>query len=219
MKIKNPIKDGYISSSGCLLAAAKRAYHRASREGNHPAETLDNALTAVIMACAALEGYINESFALIREGPGMKSCPERAKAFADILEDIESSRGSTRLKYQIGLAILTGTPFRKGEYPYQDFDLLFAVRDELMHHKLEKLTQEPHKLVKRLRSKRLFADDGGVKQSSHGLVFTPATAKWACNTAVAMINTIQIALFNCAAEDKNLTPLKFWSAITQTRIE
>jgi hypothetical protein len=219
MKIEHPFKNGYISSSGGLLATAKRAYHRAAREGNHPTETLDNSLTAVLMACAALEGYINESFALIREGPGMKKCPERAKAFADILQEAEDSRGSTRLKYQMGLAVLTGKPFAKGTPPYQDFDLLFSIRDELMHHKLEKLTEEPHKLVKRLRSKHLCADDAGVKQSWHGLVFTPATAKWACNTAVHMINTIQAALFQCADEDSTVTPLKLWSAITQSKIE
>ena len=219
MKIENPFKNGYISSSGGLLVSAKRAYGRAARENNHSTETLDNSLTAVLMACAALEGYINESFALISEGPGMKKCPERAKTFADIIQEAESSRGSTRLKYQMGLAVLTGKPFPKGEYPYQDFDLLFSIRDELMHHKLEKLTEEPHRLVQRLRSKHLCADDGGVKQSWHGLVFTPATAKWACNTAADMINTIQAALHQCACEDAKVTPLKFWSAITHNRIE
>jgi hypothetical protein len=219
MKMRNLIMEGYISSSGALFATAKRAYNRAAHESNHPTEKLDNALTSVLLACAALEGYINESFAIIREGPGMKTCPECARAFADILQEIETSRGSTRLKYLMGLAVLTGKTFPKGEHPYQDFDLLFSIRDELMHHKLEKFTEEPHKLVARLRAKRLCKGDGSVKQSWHGLVFTPDTARWACNTAADMMNTVQAALFSCASEDKTVTALKLWAGITYTKVE
>lgn len=219
MSMDNPIKEGYISSAGALHATAKRAYHRAAQEGNHPTETEDNSLAAVLLACATLEAYINETFMLIHEMPQLLAESERARTFTDILHEIEDSRGSTRLKYLMGLATLTGKPFRKGDYPYQDFEILFSIRDELMHHKLEKISDEPHRIVKKLRSKGVCAEDNGVRRSWHGLVFTPATAKWACNTAADMINTIQAALFAAADQEKMVTPLKFLAGMNYTRIE
>jgi len=216
-KMDNPNKCGCVSSYGGLLATAKRAYARAARENTTMTGRQDNALTAALLSCATLEGYINESFALIREGPGMKICPERAKSFANILHEIESSRGSIRLKYLMAHTVLTGHPFAKGEYPFQDFELLFSIRNELMHHKLEKITE--HRLVERLRAKHLCSNGGGKNNSWREIVFTPATAKWAVNTAVEMINTIQTALFSCASEGSEVTPLTSWSAIKQTKLK
>lgn len=198
---------------------AKRAYLRAAQKDNQPTETKDNSLTAVLLACVALEAYINETFMLFRARPQLFAESKRVRTFFNNLHEIENSRGSTRDKYLTGLDTLTGKSFPKGESPYQDFEILFSVRDALMHPKLEKISDEPHSIVKKLLSKSVCAKDNGGRQSWHDRVFTPATAKWACNTAADMINTIQAALFAAEDQAKKVTPLKFWAGIKYTRIE
>ena len=217
--MENPMQEGYLSSAGSLFATAERAYVRAIQQAIHPTEAQDHSLTSVLLACATLESYINETLMLIPKYARSSRNPKRAEEFAEILREVESSRGSTRLKYLMGLAMLTGHPFDQGKAPYQDFELLFSIRDELMHGKLQTLSSDPHPLVRKLRSKGICAEDNGVKQSWHGIVFTPDAARWAYNTAANMINAIQAALFETAKEQDGVTPLKFWAGIKYDGIE
>jgi hypothetical protein len=55
-----------------------------------------------------------------------------AKAFGNILQEIENFRGSIRLKCQMRITVLTGETFDKRRYPFQDFDPLSTIRDKLM---------------------------------------------------------------------------------------
>lgn len=223
------IKKNYVFSAGRLFAIAIRAYQRTVEENINAEETMAHAMTAVLLACAALEGYINETATHIHEtvtricnDPRIETVPELVRTFAKTLDEIERSHSSTCCKYLKGLEILTGEPFNKGQRPYQDFDLLFSIRDCLMHHKLEEISNGPHEIVKCLRSRKLCTEEGDVKQSWHERVFTPATAKWACNTAVDMINSIQAAL-SIAFMDKDKrippTPLSFLAGINYRKIE
>jgi hypothetical protein len=61
--------------------------------------------------------------------------PGSLQAFGQQLKDMERSRASTLCKYLTASAALAGKPFHKGKQPFQDFDLLFRVRDVIMHVK------------------------------------------------------------------------------------
>ena len=54
---------------------------------------------------------------------------------AEILQEIEDSRGSLTLKYLMASQILSGKPFEKGRNPYQDFALLISLRNDILHLK------------------------------------------------------------------------------------
>ena len=74
---------------------------------------------------------------------------------ASILDETEASRGSIRLKFLLTKVVLGSETYDKGSQPYQDFDILFAVRDAIIHMKPEKITGEPHKILQRLRANDL----------------------------------------------------------------
>lgn len=209
---------GRYLNAGALHATAKRACLKAMQEDASEVDICDNALTSILLSCATLEAYINEAFMLIDDLTQLQPDSERINTFVSILKEVESSRGSTRLKYLMGLTVLTDKPFDKGDQPYQDFDLLFSIRNELMHYKLEKITDEPHRIIQKLRSKNICDVEKGVKKPLHVEVATAACAKWACNTAADMINTIQSAI-SAAAKEKEVSPIKLFAGIIYTRVE
>jgi hypothetical protein len=69
---------------------------------------------------------------LTLKGPRMEKRSACAKTFGDILQEIENFRGSSRIEYQMRITVPTGELFDKGRYPFQDFDLLFSIRNKLM---------------------------------------------------------------------------------------
>ena len=88
--------------------------------------------------------------------------------------------------------------------PYQDFADLIATRNALIHYKvLDKITfaedgsafmAEP-KILKRLESKGILSDiPAGLNVAWIERVGTPATARWACETAAAMVQSIIASL-------------------------
>ena len=122
--------------------------------------------------------------------------------FAQAVEETEVSRGSVRLKYILAKAILTGEAYNKGGQPYQDFDLLFSLRDALVHMKPERIPllredEEPRtdKLIRRLSARAACGSQGPRTKSSWvDRVATHSVARWACNTAADMVASIAAAL-------------------------
>lgn len=202
----------YFANANVLLGIARRAYGQTVLKD--ASTVMDNSITAILLSCAALEGYINETSALLNEMPDMTEGKPKAKAFADILSEAEANRASIRLKYLLALPILTGETFDKGANPYQDFDLLFAIRDEIMHYKLEKVTNEPHRIVKRMRTKGLTKETPGSPSTWLVKIATAEAARWACNTAAIMINSVQRALFANAENDDPASMFRLMSSIT-----
>jgi hypothetical protein len=93
--------------------------------------------------------------------------------------------------------IICGTPFDRGKSPYQDFDLLVDLRNALTHFKPDKVgSEKTRKLLARLKSSNLIPDsllpnyDPNTPEQRAVWVHylsTAKVAKWACNTAAAMI--------------------------------
>ena len=90
--------------------------------------------------------------------------------------------------------------FRQVGSPYQDFALLNAVRNALIHYKLvDKIytdtdgvvKMEIPKIVEQLRSKNVLADfPSDIGTSWLARITTPDMARWSCLSAAAMVREI-----------------------------
>jgi hypothetical protein len=164
------------------------------QESENPDNWPLDAVGAIILAAASTEAFINE-FAEVHQNPKLESLPLRA--CSDALVEIERDRGSLRLKYLVASRMLSGKMFDKGSAPYQDFDVLVQLRNDLMHLKpLDKFNYSEHglesmtvpKYIKALQQRglaRTFGPDAGI--SWFDSLCTGEMAKWSCETARAII--------------------------------
>jgi len=185
------MKGTAVLNSGALFAIAKRASERAKEEDGGIFGPVESALVALLFSAATLEGYISE-VAFLSGAVDTLAAHQSLTSLSSLVDEIEDSRGSVRLKYLMARAALHGRPFDKGAKPYQDFDLLFRLRDAIVHLKPDTLTGSPQKLLEQLRSRGLvdLPQDGAAVWML--TIATPEVARWACETVG---NTIR-ALFD-----------------------
>lgn len=180
-------------NSGVLYNMAKRAYERTKSAPSETAPNQDDTLTALLFSAATLEAFIMELAHNAETGVRLFTpAPSPVSTLARVLDEVESSRGSVRLKYLMAKAILSGESYDKGSKPYQDFELLFTIRDAIVHHKPEKITQEqPHKIVAALAARGLCErEKPHVMSSWLSKITTRAVARWACNVVRDMVASI-----------------------------
>ncbi len=183
---------GYFMHSGILFSVAKAAYQRTTSAPSDRTGGQNDTLVAILFSAATLESFIMET-ALTAEGVGnMGGTPMLIRDMATAIHEAENSRGSARLKYILAKAILPGDSYDKGAQPFQDFDLLFSLRDHIVHMKPEKITEEPHKMIKRLQGLNLCAEEEpNVKSSWLSQVSTPAVARWSCNVVARIVQSVR----------------------------
>ena len=172
-------------------------------------------LVSTVFAAISAEAFINEAPVIAEEtlkraGPH----PPAIQAFASLLAEVESVRGSTLLKFNVAHLALTAQAFSKGVQPFQDFALLMRVRDELVHMKLSGFTSLAgdrmdrdqgggggSKLLQQLGHKGVLMeiepedDDPPSGESTFFARFTtwigtPGMARWACITTAAMVHAL-----------------------------
>lgn len=126
-----------------LLSIASRTAQRCSelaaknsdRDGTE--EKTDDAISCILLAAAAAEAFINElSSALsnyVQERGG--SGDSKVVAAAWTLKQIENMQGKTAFKFEMAILSLTGQPPDTGSAVFQNFALLFKLRNDLMHVK------------------------------------------------------------------------------------
>jgi hypothetical protein len=163
------------------------------RAGFHP-------LVTIVFAAAAVEAFINEVGELARmEQPNyLPPEPPQVVAFGGVLEELEDTHASVLNKFSIGRFVLSGTPFDRGCRLYQDFALLFDVRNAIMHmkpfHEWSRgeqgdIVTHTHKIVARLEAKNLVAQCDLTSTPWAQQISTPGVAQWALNTAIAVMNS------------------------------
>ena len=185
-------EGGYFLNSGVLYGIATCAYERTKTAPSDTTTNQDDALTAVLFAAATLEAFIMELTLSAEMGTKLSRVPSLVAPFASVLDEAESSRGSVRLKYLLAKAVLSGQPYEKGLQPYQDFDLLFTIRDAIVHYKPQKITQDPHKIVAALAARGLCEpEEPHVKSSWLHQITTRAVARWACNVVRDMVASLR----------------------------
>jgi hypothetical protein len=117
-----------------LLAHEARDRAKASVANDASISAVD-AIAAIILSAAASEGFINELSELCIPRFSDSHSPAQVPQFAQKIQELEQDRSSSLCKYLAAAPILSGTQFNKGENPYQDFALLFDVRNAIMHIK------------------------------------------------------------------------------------
>ncbi len=193
-------------SAGKLFSIAKEAYGRTVDEKPEREPGRHDALIAIIFAAASLEAFINELSDRTLERPELLNHPESVKSLGILLQEIEETRGSTRLKYMITRLVFTGKIFDKRDKSdklHQNFFMLFKLRDALIHLKSQdevkikkdgdRQVTEP-KFMKELDSNLLADFDKKVIASWVDRISTRAMARWACNTAARMVHSVIVML-------------------------
>jgi hypothetical protein len=210
-----------IDHSFTLWSLAWDARNRAVEfAAKRPGDFASDATVAIILAAAATEGFINELAETVRieqERPKLYSVWPPLIFFADAHDELENSkekdkrRGSTGEKYLAAAEKLSGSAFKKGDQPYQDFATLMRLRDLHMHLRPQDRDgpiahgpgEEPTitiirpegriAFIKSLMAKGLTwkcDDDTEVGASWLNLLQTASMADWACRAALNMIRAI-----------------------------
>jgi hypothetical protein len=123
----------YMFSSGVLFQVARTAYDRMSSAASDREGKQNDALVALLFSAATLESLVMELALLagiIGEEPPLSSA-------AAIITEAEKAHGSAQLKFLLAKLALTGETYDKGAPPYQDFALLFDIRNAIVHLKPE----------------------------------------------------------------------------------
>ena len=191
---------GTYTTAGPIFAIATRAYQRTKGAEDERSPNKEDAIVAVIFSVAAMETFINEIGTLASMSSGNPTYfphePPSIRILADLLEEIEGARGgSIRLKFSLARTVLSGgTPYEKGGQLYQDFDLLVSLRNQLIHFKelneMQWSETDVPRIVERLRAKNILAEFPDSIPQPIIYFQTRAVARWACNTAAAIVQSI-----------------------------
>jgi hypothetical protein len=203
--VKEPI--GLRINADSLFRTARAAYLSSVAHAEAPFSPPYGGsypLVAVVFAAASLEGFINELAALAPQHQSETMPP--IGQFATLAAEADAGRASTKLKFQLAFLVFDGQPLDHGRQPYQDFDLLFAVRNEIIHLKEDPIYPtvpggEPTlpKIARRLDSRRVKLNlpktvnpltGDYIDGSFVSLLSTPEVAKWACETAANMVQAV-----------------------------
>lgn len=186
------LSRGTLHHTGHLLVLARRCYERIG------AQTSESQIP-IILAAVALEGFINDLEHHARTASELGSpSPPIASALARALATAEAERASVLLKIGIAHVVMSGSFPDRGSQPYQDIELLFRLRNLLVHSKPEMVEfGEPGKTPDCPKIVRSLASRGVIKTPAAGAsvgwqqyVVVPAVAAWAYNTAVRSMKWI-----------------------------
>jgi hypothetical protein len=181
-------------NAGSLFAIARTACERS-------AENNQDAVVAIVFAALAIEAFLADMIEMAEVQIYMGSTSQPLKNFANLLDELERSHGQLALKVQIAALSLSSETFDKGRPPFQDFSLLIALRNQLVHIKPDVVEHSPESwvrperrvsdLLQGLRQRSLISknlDDSRVTWTV--LVSTPNVANWAYSTARQMAQEI-----------------------------
>lgn len=189
-------------SAGHLFFLAKAAYERTKGGKSAQEPGKSDAIVSIIFSASSLEAFINElpDMAMLDAHSAWTKQPEILKSFISILNEIEDSRGSTRLKFLQAHLILSGKTYDTEKRPFQDFSNLFKLRDAFLHlkpqnefvttNKNEIIRVSTPKIISGLPKNILAKFDTKVIADWKSMVSTQAAAKWACDTASEMVISI-----------------------------
>jgi hypothetical protein len=203
----------YFLNAGVLFRLAKAAYQNTKSASSDTLADQDDALVAIIFSAATLEAFIMELAHLAAIDAASSTRESPARLLAAVLTEAEESCASVRLKYCVSKALLSRRTYDKGAKPYQDFHLLFRVRDSIVHLKPERIEEEPHKIVKALSSMGLCErEDPHARSSWLAQISTRAVARWACNVVSDMVSSIR----DCFPDDaeSGRSPFRITELIT-----
>jgi hypothetical protein len=181
----------YAFNSAALFDIARTARDRAV---TNPVETV----VTVVFAVAGLESFVNELLERLRFDSHQPSVElERACAIAEA-GNLYERTASLPLKVQLLSVALSGVQMDQGAQPYQDFDLLLAIRNVVAHQRPERLPDtggapvESQHILKRLVARGLLLSlpSADTIHTTFGGITDPAVASWALEAALRMVRAV-----------------------------
>lgn len=167
-------------NSRLLFKLAREALLRIEEDVPETEPGQHEALATVVFSTATLEAAIEELSLTARLASTAKSMPPYLQTLSVVLDLAENSHASVRLKYDLAMQIATGGTFDRKSQPYQDFNDLVKLRDNIVHLKPSPLSTAPTKLEERLRSRGICSQRRSkALQDWIECVSTKAVAKWA----------------------------------------
>ena len=175
------------------------------------ASPMRDALSAILFSALAAEAFINElPEAAYRDAYGTRGLQLTAAPVLDdlatTLNAMERARESIQAKYDAAQQILTGRAFDHGAAPFQDFNDLVRLRNDLVHPRhLDRTTARGHtepaspvlrglqqRGLTRTRGRRRGDPMGGMSWLSE--IYCGRTAAWAYKAARDVIGELIRAL-------------------------
>src|SRR5882762_8714497 len=95
----------------------------------------EDALVSIVVAAISLEAFINEFGGTAAIHATLEGTPGWVNALAAVLDEAENNRASITSKFQLAMLTISGKPFDRSAAPFQDFDLLMRLRNEIVHLK------------------------------------------------------------------------------------
>jgi hypothetical protein len=219
--------DIVISTEAKLIAAtplfsvARAACERLKGLDSSTSGGQKDALVAIVFSAMSLEAFLNELPEYLCMFPELtKHDPPEISSYIGLAEEVESNKGSIKLKYILAHTVLSGRPCDKGKAIYEDFSLLIDVRNDLMHAKPRNISgtagadgtiqfEAKEKMLAKLRAKKILdisqqvmnipiIEPNGVEKvipmeaprPFHDRVATRAAAYWACNTVADVVESL-----------------------------
>jgi hypothetical protein len=183
------ITTSYTSSQ--MFTVARVEAHRSNPSQN-------DALVGIIFSALAIEAFINDLMELCEVYSRMGDKSVSIKTFVTLLKQAEESRASIELKLHLASVAFRGAAFDRGISPYQDFNLLFKLRNTLVHAKPDTIILENgeyvrkaegvEKILSALESRNLISNEPG--QDFFTIVTTSAVVTWAHEVAVKVTRNI-----------------------------
>jgi hypothetical protein len=156
---------------------------------------------ALLFSAFWLEAFVNDLLDSLtwHAGCGDK-LPRRLATLAAVASELEEQRAQLPAKIHIISAVLLGRSFDRSANPYQDFDLLLAIRHRLVHSRPSLIYRgaeensflykdAPKKLRKGLIDRGIL-DRDDAKFSWDVALHRPALGEWALWTANEMSRAI-----------------------------
>ena len=160
---------------------------------------------ACVFSVAWVEAFFNELLEHISTNP-IYHLTDGARHLRSLVESTRlfSKALSVSDKVQSIKVMLSGTPFETGSQPFQDFELLVAVRNALLHNRPEILSVvapprpdgayelEVSRLAKRLYSRGVVPRPAaGTVDTFIGVVHSAPFGPWAYNSAARLLRAFR----------------------------
>jgi len=171
------------------------------------------ALVSIVLAAISLEAFINEFGGTAAIDATIKGAPGWLTTLAEVLGEAENNRATITSKFQLAMLVISGKPFKRSAAPFQDFDTLVRLRNEIVHLKPFETVQETQEgdlvtiepsIIKRLAGtgalgthplfEEAISAGGAVSFNWVDHVSTKAMSRWACNTAAGIVKGLISAL-------------------------
>ena len=180
---------------------SRALFHIAREACGHAPAAPAHSIVAIAFSVIALESFANE----IVESLNFPSRPDNSvevrtlRAMATAC-DLSSRAASLSTKIQVIHAALTGSALDRGRQPYQDFDLLVAVRNAIVHDRPERIESNddggraglPLSVVRRLAARGIvdLPDESTIVYPAWNSLTDARVANWAYDTALIMARTL-----------------------------